>query len=126
MSTTPAPLFNSLLLDQTAWDLVLDANGNIALAQPPYAVAQDVACAQRTFLGEVYYDDSQGIPYFEDVLGQFPPVSLITGLLEAAALTVSGVVSATTTIQSFDSDEQTVSGQTVFTDNQGTTTTVNF
>jgi hypothetical protein len=122
---TPA-LFSTLLLDQTAWDLVLDASGNIALAAPPYAVAQDVASAQRTFLGEVYYDESQGIPYFQDILGQFPPISLVTSLLQNQALTVSGVVDATTTIQSFDSDNQTVSGQTVFTDIDGTTTTVNF
>jgi hypothetical protein len=122
---TPA-LFSTLLLDQTAWDLVLDASGNIALAAPPYAVAQDVASAQRTFLGEVYYDETQGIPYFQDILGQFPPISLVTSLLQNQALTVSGVVDATTTIQSFDSDNQTVSGQTVFTDISGATTTVNF
>jgi hypothetical protein len=122
---TPA-LFSTLLLDQTAWDLVLDASGNIALAAPPYAVAQDVASAQRTFLGEVYYDETQGIPYFQEILGQFPPVSLVTSLLQNQALTVSGVVDATTTIQSFDSDNQTVSGQTVFTDINGATTTVNF
>jgi hypothetical protein len=36
---------SSLLLDIDVWDLVLDANGDIALAQPPYSLAQDVACA---------------------------------------------------------------------------------
>ena len=42
--------YSTLLLDQTEWDLVLDASGNIALASPPYALAQDVASAVRTFL----------------------------------------------------------------------------
>ena len=40
---------NTLLLDQTAWDLVLDSAGNIALAAVPYARAQDVASAIKTF-----------------------------------------------------------------------------
>ena len=34
---------NSLLLDQAQWDIVLDVNGNIALASAPYSIAQDVA-----------------------------------------------------------------------------------
>jgi hypothetical protein len=30
----------TLLLDTVAWDLVLDVNGNIAVADEPYALAQ--------------------------------------------------------------------------------------
>jgi hypothetical protein len=30
---------NTLLLDNSAWDLVVDSNGDIALAAPPYVVA---------------------------------------------------------------------------------------
>ena len=56
---------NTLLLDASAWDLVLDANGDIALAAPPYAVAQDVASAISLFLGELWYDTTQGVPYFQ-------------------------------------------------------------
>ena len=32
-----ATIQNTLLLDQSAWDLVLDVNGNIALAGTPYS-----------------------------------------------------------------------------------------
>ncbi len=39
----------TLLLDTDEWDLVLDANGDIALADEPYAISQDVASAIRTF-----------------------------------------------------------------------------
>jgi hypothetical protein len=58
----------TLLLDRSLWDLTLDINGNIAMASEPYAIAQDVASACRTFLGECYYDTSQGVPYFQGML----------------------------------------------------------
>lgn len=116
--------YSTLLLDQTAWDLVLDASGNIAMATPPYALAQDVASAVRTFLGEVYYNTTLGIPYFSQVLGHLPPASLLTQLISNAALTVPGVVSAQTVITSFNSGS--VSGQILFTDESGVATVVHF
>lgn len=117
-------MLNTLLLDTDAWDLVLDASGNIAMASPPYALAQDVASAVRTFLAEVYYDTTQGIPYFGDVLGKLPPAALLTQLISNRALTVPGVVSAQTVIQSFNARK--VSGQIQFTDESGVTTIVHF
>ena len=114
----------TLLLDTDAWDVVLDASGNIAVADAPYALAQDVASAVRTFLGEVYYNTTQGIPYFENILGQLPPTPMLTQLIVNAALTVPGVVDAQCAITSFNA--RAVSGQITFTDSQGVTTSVNF
>jgi hypothetical protein len=91
----------TLLLDRTAWDLVLDASGNIALADEPYSIAQDVASAVKTFIGECWYDTTIGIPYFQQVLGQWPPVSLIKSLIEQQALTVPDVVQARCLITGF-------------------------
>lgn len=117
-------MFSTLLLDVDQWDLVIDASGNIAMAAPPYALAQDVASAVRTFLGEVYYDQTQGIPYFEDVLGKLPPAALLTQLISNQALTVPGTVTAQTIIQSFN--DGGVTGQIQFTDESGETQIVNF
>lgn len=117
-------IYSTLLLDRTAWDLVLDAQGNIAVAKPPYSLAQDVATAIRTFLGEVYYDKRQGIPYFEEILGQLPPASMLTQLLSNQALLVPGVVTARTIITGFDAGS--VTGAVYFTDESGETTVVNF
>lgn len=117
-------MFDTLLLDTDQWDLVLDAAGNIAMAAPPYALAQDVATAVRTFLGEVYYDTTQGIPYFEEVLGQLPPAALLTQLISNQALTVPGVVAAECVITSFNAGA--VTGQIQFTDESGETTIVKF
>lgn len=122
MSTSTAPL-NTLLLDTVAWDLVLDSSGNIAMATPPYSTAQDVASAVRLFLGELYYDTTQGIPYPGQVLGKLPPASVLIQLIQNAALTVPAVVSATCVIQTFT--DRTVTGQVQFTLSDGTTGVVN-
>lgn len=116
--------YNSLLLDQEAWDLVIDSAGNIAMASPPYALAQDVASAVRLFLGELWFDTAKGIPYFENVLGHLPPVSVLTGYIEKAALSVPGVVSARCIISAFEGRE--VSGQIQFIDETGAQNNVSF
>lgn len=111
---------NTLLLDQNAWDLVLDASGNIAMASPPYALAQDVASAARTVAGECYYDTTKGVPYFDD-----EPAPLLTQQITVQALTVPGVVTAQTQVTSFD-DEGNLSGFIAFTDENDQSTVVNF
>jgi hypothetical protein len=85
---------STLLLDRTTWDLVLGADGNIAVAAEPYALAQDAASAIKTFLGECYWDTALGVPYLTQVLGKSPSLSQVKGLLVAAAMTVPGVASA--------------------------------
>lgn len=84
----------SLLLDQAAWDLTVDESGNIAVGAEDYSLAQDAACFIKLFRGEIIYDTTQGIPYWQQVLGKFPPLSLCKSLLEAAAEDVPGVVDA--------------------------------
>ncbi len=116
--------YNTLLLDQTAWDMVLDANGDIAIAQPPYAVSQDVVSALKTFLGEVFYDSSMGIPYFDEILGHLPPTSLLRKIIEDEAKTVSGVVKALLILQKLDN--RSLSAQLEFIDEQGITDNVKF
>ena len=85
---------STLLLSRAPWDLCLDAAGNIAVATAPYALAQDAASAIRLFLGEGWYDTTIGVPYFQQILGQYPSVAFIKGELVAAALSVPGVTAA--------------------------------
>jgi hypothetical protein len=114
----------TLLLDRTIWDLCLDASGNIALAREPYALAQDVASAIKTFLGEVWYDTTIGVPYFEQVLGQFPSLIVVKELFVAAALTVPGVASARCFLDGIEGRE--LSGQVQITDATGITSAIGF
>ena len=84
---------STLLLDVSQWDLALDASGNIALAGEPYSLGQDAASAIKTFLGEVWWNTTIGVPYSR-ILGQRPSLSLIKYLFVQAALTVPDVASA--------------------------------
>lgn len=90
----------TLLLDTAGWDLVVGLDGNIAVAGEPYALAQDAASEIRTFQGECWYDTSKGIPYWAQILGNAPPVSLMKAAFVGAALNVPGVVTATCFITS--------------------------
>jgi hypothetical protein len=91
---------NTLQLS-AAWDLGLDANGNMAMLSGPSAIAQDVASAISTFAGETYFDTTLGIPYYSEVLGQAYAPSLVQALLIQAALTVPEVVKAQAKITGF-------------------------
>ncbi|ADP17944.1 hypothetical protein AXYL_04629 [Achromobacter xylosoxidans A8] len=115
---------NTLLLDRTAWDLVLDAAGNIALASKPYAVAQDVASAIKLFRGELFYNTLPGVPYWEEFLGHQPPLALVREHVRRAAMTVPEVASAICTLTSYT--DRALAGYVAITLQDGTTQTVSF
>jgi hypothetical protein len=117
--TTSATPASTMCLDRTTWDLFADAAGNWALAAPPYAIAQDVASAQRTFQGDVYYDQTIGIPYTQQILSGGVPLALLQSAYQSAALTIQGVVQAQTMITGFDPDSGNVSGYTEILDANG-------
>lgn len=117
-------LKDTLLLDTVAWDLAVDLSGNIAMAQDPYSLAQDAASAIRLFLGELYYDTTQGIPYFSQILGQAPPISLMKAKFVAVALTVPGVVKAKCFISQWKG--RVVTGQVQIVDAAGRFTVAGF
>lgn len=126
----------TILLDVSTWDYVLDAAGNWAVADGPYALAQDVSSACRLIKGELWYDTTQGVPFLNlnggkgglnnssNILGETPPISVVQEYFGQAALTVPGVVSAVCVIQSFKTATRQVVGQVQFTDSDGNTGTV--
>lgn len=114
----------TLLLDQVAWDLCLDAEGNIAVASNPYAIAQDVASEARVFHGECYFDTTKGIYYFEQILGHYPPLEAMRAQYVAAALTVPGVVDAVCFFNAIRG--RRLAGQILVTDANGRAQNVSF
>jgi hypothetical protein len=110
---------DTLLLDTVLWDLTVDAAGNIARATEPYALAQDVSSAVRLFLGELWYDDTQGIDYEGKILGKSPPLAVFQEYMVVAALTVPDVVSAVCIVESYDFATRHVEGQLQFVDVNG-------
>ena len=115
---------STLALDQEAWDLVLDINNNWALANAPYSIAQDVASAVKTFVGECWYDISLGLPYWQNILGKYPPLSFVKQQIINAAMTVPNVVSVVVVFDKIQ--DRLLSGQIQITDTDGTLSTVGF
>ena len=99
----------TLLLDTETWDLTLDAAGNMAVATEPYSLAQDAASAIKTFLGEVFFDSTIGVPWLQQILGQPLQIALLKAQLVATAETVPDVASAQVFISSFNN--RAVTGQ---------------
>lgn len=95
----------SLLLAQNTWDLTVDAHGNIALADDPYATAQNIACACRVFQGEAWYNTTLGLPYFQQILGKLPSAEFLKQLYINVAESVPDVASATVYFTSFSKRE---------------------
>jgi hypothetical protein len=91
------------------WDLMVDANGNIAVATGALALAQDAASAIKTFLGECYWDTTIGVPWLQQILGRPVSLALLKQQLVDAALTVPGVASAVVYISGFSN--RSIAGQ---------------
>ncbi len=113
----------TLLLNPQTWDLMVDAGGNIAVASEPYALAQDVASACRLFQGELWYDKTQGVPYWQ-ILGQLPPLQFVKNSYVTAALSVPGIVAAVCYITGLVN--RVISGQVQTTDTAGVINAVGF
>lgn len=115
---------NTLLLDQVEWDLCLDISGNIAMAEAPYAVAQDVASSVRVFVNDLWYDIERGIPYLDGVLGSRPPLPFLKSEIEAAAMRVPTVAQARCLFADFV--DRTLTGQIQIIDENGIASNVSF
>jgi hypothetical protein len=107
----------TVFLNPDTWDLVIDRSGNIAVAADPYSQAQDAASAIKTFQGECYFNTALGIPYWQRVLGKFPPAALMKSYFVRAALTVPGVLKARCFLASVEN--RTVRGQVQITNSAG-------
>lgn len=113
----------TILLGVNTWDLVLDISGNIAVADVPYALAQDVASMERTFLGECYYNTTIGVDY-RTFLGRAPNVPLMKAKMVGQALQVPEVVGAKVFITGVA--DRRVTGQVQVTDENGDITAAAF
>jgi hypothetical protein len=88
--------FSTLLLDTATWDLTLDASGNIARADPPYAVAQDMSSQCRQWRGEFIFNVNDGVP-LSTILGSAPNL----GLMKSDFAVAAGQVPGTSNVKCF-------------------------
>jgi len=112
----------SLKLDSDTWDIGVNALANIATTDNSSRVAQDVACAVRTFSEECIFDQARGIPYFEAVLGHRPPSQIVNAYVEQEASQVHGVSTAVSNITSISG--RTSAGDIFITETTGAVTHV--
>lgn len=107
----------TIFLSPDNWDLVIDKSGDLAVASDPYSQAQDAASAIRTFEGEVYYDTTIGVPYWQQILGKLPPPALMKAYFVQAALTVPGVIRARVFLSTLE--KRILTGQVQITNTTG-------
>lgn len=114
---------NTLLLDRTTWDLLLDHDGNIAVASSAYAIGQDISSAVRVFQGECYYNTDAGLSYLGNILGKNQSLSVFQAQAEQEAAGVPEVAEARCLVSSLSYD-RVLSGAILFTTTDGTTSNV--
>lgn len=114
----------TLLLSTDDWDLVVDTAGNIAVASDPYARAQDAGSEIKLFQSEAIYDKRRGVPYWDEILGKSPPLSLVKAHLVRAAKLAPGVVDAQCFLT--QAAGRTISGQVQVRDAQGVVSAASF
>jgi hypothetical protein len=81
-------------------DLYLDGSGNISFAYDLMAISQQCQQAAKTLLGEMIYNTTTGIPYFQVLWVGIPNVTQFTGALRRAFLAVGGVLEVVSLITS--------------------------
>lgn len=117
-------MYSTIYLDPDSWDLALTVNGDIAIADAPYSLAQDVASTCRLWEGEYIYDITQGIPYETAVLGQLIPINVLTEIYNKNSVTVPDIATASTLLQ-YNRENRVLSGQINLTLTDGTNLNVN-
>lgn len=114
----------SLPLNLQTWDIELDAYGNMSLEAEPASIAQDVACAIRTFQGECRYDQTLGMPYFQSILGKLPAGSFVVAAIQQQAFTIPLVDKCTVPRLFLDKTTRKLSGLAVITTTGSTSNSV--
>ena len=101
------------------WDLQLNAEGNLILAHDDYAIAQNCANEIRLFTNDAYFQQLNGIAWFESQLGKPLEESLIKSEIRDACLRVDGVESVTNIeLKFFDKETRTLHAEiTILTEN---------
>ena len=75
-------------------DLFLDTNGNLVLTQTlAQVVQQDLTICLRMFQGEWFLDPSQGIPYFQSILGVKAAPGIVAQIFRTAIAQRPGIQS---------------------------------
>lgn len=108
---------STLFLHPEKWDIWLDTSGNIAIATDEYQQAQDIASSCRVFLKDDYYNQQDGIPYLEEIMGKSSyPISLYQRNLHDRSMLVDGIISIDVQLKTFK--DRILEGAIIFTNDK--------
>ena len=84
----------TLYLDDN-WDITLNSDGKIKMADGAYAIAQNGSNAVRLFTKDAYFDQQRGIPHFDIELGhRLASVPILEDRIKQTLLKVEGISDA--------------------------------
>ena len=101
VSRTALPRARDLAFDFATGKFVL-AGGDFTFTQDLAAIKQAVQIRLQTILGEVFWDQSAGIPWFDRVLTKSPNLRAVDALLRSAIEGVPGVLAVTSLVSNFN------------------------
>lgn len=103
-----------------AWDLVLDANGNLSILKGTAAICQNVCNEARLFTDDAYFAAERGIPWFSDQLARPVQEAVTISNLRNAALGVPGVERVDAVeLEALDRETRVLKGKVTITTEDG-------
>jgi hypothetical protein len=107
------------------WDMQLDAEGNIILADSDYAIAQNCANEIRLWTNDAYYQADNGIDWMNVQLAKGLDATVLRSEIRAACMRVAGVQSVSSIVlNSFDTETRELRGEIVVITENGNNVTV--
>lgn len=89
-----------IALDPSSHDLLLTTD--LSLVTGVDAIKQHLKIRLWLFQGELFYDTSRGVPYYQDVLVKLPNLQIIESIFQDVILETPGVLSIDTMDLSWD------------------------
>lgn len=81
-----------IALDPTTHDLAIDTAGNLSIVSGVDAIGQHLRMRLWLFRGELNYDTSAGLPYYESILTKPASLTLIESIYRDEVLATPGVL----------------------------------
>ena len=95
------PIGRDLEIDPDTNDLIL-AGGDLVLVKDVAGIRQEAEIRMGFFLGEWFLDQTQGVPYFQDIFVKAPNLTAIKTILTDAVLETQGISSLTSLELDYD------------------------
>lgn len=80
-----------LMLDEVTGDLTL-VDGDLVLTEGPESVAQELRLRLGMFFSEWFLDESEGVPYVQEIFQKGTDRGTVDGILKREILSVPGVI----------------------------------